>query len=104
MVKNEHVLALVTLQAEEENNLNESKSDSEDDDKESIDLTPKLTRLKAKQLKKRPLPIGPLNSSEPDEEVVKLIREEMKSDEEDDEYQPRDDEIQVSSNKFLEIL
>lgn len=80
----------MSLQAEEESNGQGSDSD---DDGDSTQVTPKLTRLKAKQLQRKPLPIGPLNSAEPDEEVVKLIQEEMKSDEEDDEYQPRDDEI-----------
>lgn len=61
-----------------------------------------MTRSKAKQLKKTPLPIGPLNSTEPDENVVKLIKEELseKSDDEDEEYQPCEDDFQVCSTKF----
>lgn len=97
LIKNEHILALSMLQAEEEEKNERRKSSDSDDDKKSESdgpTTPKLTRLKAKQLnKKLPLP-GSLNTSEPCEEVVALIQDEMKSDEEDDEYQPGDEENQ----------
>lgn len=98
-MKNEHVLALVTLQADEEDRMRSLKAsghESDDDNDESQIGMPKLTRSKAKQLKKTPLPIQPLNASEPDEEVVKLIKEDLKSDDEDEEYQPCEDEILVS--------
>lgn len=54
--------------------------------------TPKLTRFKSKLLNKNPLLVVPLKSfsSEPNEEVVALIHNELKSDEDDDEYQPHD--------------
>jgi hypothetical protein len=88
LIKNEHILALSLLKAEEED---DKSTDSDDDDKKSegdAPTTPKLTRLKAKQLNQTlPVP-GNLNTPEPCEEVVKLIQEELKSDDEDDEYQP----------------
>lgn len=96
LVKNDHVLALALLKAEEDEKLEKEDNSSDDDEgnekkSESDDLPPKLTRLKAKQLNQQlPLPGISLTTPEPDEEVVKLIQfEDLKSDEEDDEeYQP----------------
>jgi hypothetical protein len=88
LIKNEHILALSVLKAEEDE---KKSSDSDDEDKKSeveAPTTPKLTRLKAKQLNQTlPVP-GSLNSTEPCKDVVALIQAEMKSDDEDDEYQP----------------
>ncbi|XP_055541136.1 uncharacterized protein LOC129727367 [Wyeomyia smithii] len=64
-----------------------------DEDDEPNRLIPKLTRLKAKQLNKKPLPIIPLNAPRPDAEVAALIREELGSDDDDEEYKPTEDEI-----------
>lgn len=111
LIKNEHILALSMLQAEEEEkNERVKKSSESDDDKKSesdIPTTPKLTRLKAKQLNKTlPVPAS-LNTSAPCEEVVALIQDEMRSDEEDDEYQPGDEENQsdedVANTTFSDI-
>lgn len=93
LIKNEHILALSLLKAEEEDD--KKSLDSDDDDKKSeveAPTTPKLTRLKAKQLnQKLPVP-GSLNTTEPCEDVVALIQDELKSDDEDDEYQPCEDD------------
>lgn len=97
LVKNEHIIALSLLQAEEQEKRERlvNSSDSEDDKKSENDAptTPKLTRLKAKQLNKHLPHPGSLKSPEPCEEVVALIQEELKSDDEDDEYHPGDEEI-----------
>lgn len=112
LVKNEHILALSLLKAEEQEKQERAGkfSDSDDDDKKSENdapSTPKLTRLKAKQLnQKLPLQVS-LNSSEPCEDVVALIQAEMKSDDEDDEYQPCEDDIgsdeDVTNTTFSDI-
>lgn len=92
LIKNEHILALSFLKAEEDE---VQGSDSDEDDKKSeaeAPSTPKLTRLKAKQLNhKLPVPRN-LNTPEPCKEVVDLIQGEMKSDDEDEEYQPCEEE------------
>lgn len=103
LVKNEHVLALSLLKAEEEAEKEKRKtSESEEDGTRSEPdqpTTPKLTRLKAKQLNTTlPIP-GSLNSTQPDEEVVALINEELRSDDEDDEYQPCEDDA-ISDEEF----
>ncbi len=84
-------MALALLKAEEEEGKERLQSESsivssEDLDRKSVSDTevsvaPKLTRLKAKLLNHQ-LPIlgNLLESHEPDEEVVKLIQEDLKSD------------------------
>ncbi|XP_053692842.1 uncharacterized protein LOC128741221 [Sabethes cyaneus] len=69
------------------------ETEGDDDDDEPNRLLPKLTRLKAKQLNKKPLPIIPLNTPRPDAEVAALIREELGSDDDDEEYKPTEEEI-----------
>lgn len=92
LVKNDHVLALALLKAEEEDEVPEYNPISEDEFDKKSEVTPKLTRLKAKQLNKQlPIPGSLLDHHEPDEEVIKLINEELKSDDEDEEYQPEND-------------
>lgn len=92
LCKNEHILALSLIEAEEEEMKEQTfeSSDSEDDKKSEPDLpaTPKLTRWKAKQLNRQPAVPGSLKNPEPCEEVVALIHEDLKSDDEDEEYQP----------------
>lgn len=96
LIKNEHIIALSLLEAEkqEEQERSGKYSDTDDDDKKSeseIPTTPKLTRLKAKQLNKcLPVP-GSLKTPKPCEDVVALIQDELRSDDEDDEYRPGDD-------------
>ncbi|XP_052902146.1 uncharacterized protein LOC128309726 [Anopheles moucheti] len=98
IVVNDHVFAMVRLKEEEEakklrmgagkhlqNNGNE-----DDDEKEQPE--PKLTRLKAKQLKQMPIRIASLNEPTPDEEVAALIHQELSSDDDDEEYKPAEDE------------
>lgn len=91
LIKNEHILALTLLKAEEqteqekqEQNRNSSGSD---DEEAEAPATPKLTRLKAKQLNQQ-LPIPGSLTPEPCEDFVAMINEELKSDDEDDEYRP----------------
>lgn len=113
LIKNEHILALSVLKAEEEDKKERERKSSEseeDDDKRSesdAPATPKLTRLKAKQLnQKLPFP-GSLKTPEPCEEVVALIQDELKSDDEDDEYQPGDEDIgsdeDITNTTFSDI-
>ncbi|XP_023301038.2 uncharacterized protein LOC111683217 [Lucilia cuprina] len=84
-VKNEHILALVTLKAEDEL-AREKKSHEE----RAILITentsvPKLTRAKARELNKTPiLKLPSLKVPEP--EIASLIKEDLHSDEEDEEY------------------
>lgn len=105
VVRNDHVLAVVKLKAEDLErrelamkdpitaiNISAEESNNKYDDEEAV---PKLTRAKAKALNKYPLPVAPLQHSEPDSEVVALIREELHSDDDDDEYQPGEDDIEV---------
>lgn len=122
MVRNDHVLAIVKLTEEklekQEQAMKELKMSNESstdlassmdtndvDDAESAG--PKLTRAKAKALNKFPLPVAPIKHSEPDSEVVALIREELHSDDDDEEYQPGEDDIEVNilvcsnANSFL---
>lgn len=98
LVKNEHVLAHTILKAEEEEARERRKSYESDDDAAKSEpeqpVTPKMTRLKAKQLNTKMPGPGPLTEVLPDEEVVALIHEELRSDDEDDEYQPCDDDNQ----------
>ncbi|XP_055636041.1 uncharacterized protein LOC129775376 [Toxorhynchites rutilus septentrionalis] len=99
LVMNEHVLAIVKLKEEEVLPQSDSGGDGDgegegdDEDEELNSLQPKLTRLKAKQLNKQPLPIVPLKAPIPDEEVAALIREELGSDDDDEEYKPTEGDI-----------
>lgn len=115
MVRNDHVLAIVRIKGEElekhEIAMKESKllpigndggtdksashDEDEDDDDDVESALPKLTRAKAKALNKFPLPVPPIKHSEPDSEVVALIQEELHSDDDDEEYQPGEDDIEV---------
>ncbi|XP_073813487.1 gon-4 like protein muscle wasted [Musca autumnalis] len=85
-VKNEHILALITLKAEDE--LAREKLEAE---QRAIIITdtpsiPKLTRSKAKELKKQPTISLPKILSAEQTEIASLINEELNSDEEDEEY------------------
>lgn len=100
LVLNEHILATVKLKEEEEvregktcpdTSIDGKEDDNEDDDASSSQF--KLTRLKAKQLNKPPLPIVPLKAPVPDKEVAALIHEDLGSDDDDEEYQPTEDDI-----------
>lgn len=68
-----------------------------------MELTPKLTRSKAKELNQQlPIP-GSLKTPQPNEEVIKLIKEDLKSDdEEDEEYQP-DSDGEITNTTFSDI-
>ncbi|XP_058055930.1 uncharacterized protein LOC131207336 [Anopheles bellator] len=114
LVMNDHVFAIVRLKEEEEQSrkaapevqknddntesvekaeLTEKSEceDDDDDDEEKEQLQPKLTRLKARQLNKKLLPVAPLNAPPPD--VAALIREDLNSDDDDDEYRPGEDDV-----------
>lgn len=78
------------------NDDNDDGDDEEEEEEDEIESAlPKLTRAKAKALNKFPLPVAPIKHSEPDSEVVALIREELHSDDDDEEYQPGEDDIEV---------
>ncbi|XP_062716936.1 uncharacterized protein LOC109401056 isoform X2 [Aedes albopictus] len=100
LVLNEHILATVKLKEEEE--VREANThpvpvkdgmEGDDEEEDSTAAQVKLTRLKAKQLNKPPLPIVPLKAPIANEEVAALIREELGSDDDDEEYQPTEDDI-----------
>lgn len=101
VVRNDHVLAIVKLKEEELEKQEQAKKSIEaqqDDDEDGPTSLPKLTRAKAKALNKQPLPLAPLKSTQPDSEVVALISEELRSDDDDEEYQPGDDDIEVTES------
>lgn len=122
VVKNEHVLAIVKLKEEKmdreeqamklgrehdqssdsrNRTLNMSDTTIEIDD--SADIVPKLTRAKAKALNTYPLPVAPMKKS--DSGVAALIQEELHSDDDDEEYQPGEDDIEVRLSECpIEIL
>lgn len=100
----------MTILAEEEEEgedrlISEDESDRKSENEAPI--TPKLTRLKAKQLNQQlPIPGSLLDQHEPDADVVKLIQEELKSDEEegDEEYQPdHDSDGDITNTTFSDI-
>lgn len=110
MVRNDHVLAIVKLKEEAlekqekaskdtrlstESIANTSRDSVNDVIDDSGNAVPKLTRAKAKELNKFPLPVAPIKHTEPASEVVALIREELHSDDDDEEYQPGEDDIEV---------
>lgn len=107
-MKNEHVLALVSLQAENDD-LNKTKdysSSVNSEDELDVPIVPKFTRQKAKQLNKKPLGFGSLKKTEPDSEVVALIQADLpeKSDDEDEEYVPGNDEIQSDEDQTMTTI
>lgn len=81
-------------------NTSSSTHDDDDDEDDTTESLPKLTRAKAKALNKFPLPVAPIKHSEPDSEVVALISEELHSDDDDEEYQPGEDDIEVMCSPF----
>lgn len=108
LIKNEHILALSLLKAEEEDSQERSKksSNSDDDEKKSeteAPSTPKLTRLKAKQLNKTLPTPGSLTAPEPCQDVVALVQDELFSDDEDNEYQPCQSDEDVTNTTFSDI-
>lgn len=112
-MRNDHVLAYVKLKeealerggqtskkAKPSSGINAGTSDDigKDEPDESDNAVPKLTRAKAKALNRFPLPIVPIKHSEPDSEVVALIQQELHSDDDDEEYQPGEDDIEVKTS------
>lgn len=98
VVRNDHVLAIVKLKEEELEKHEQAQKFIKlrhDEDEDAPAALPKLTRAKAKALNKLPLPLAPLKNTQPDSDVVALINEELRSDDDDEEYQPGDDDIEV---------
>lgn len=98
VVRNDHVLAIVKLKEEELEKHEQAQKLIKlrhDEDEDASAALPKLTRAKAKALNKLPLPLAPLKNTQPDSDVVALINEELRSDDDDEEYQPGDDDIEV---------
>lgn len=119
VVRNDHVLAIVKLKEEElerqeqalkdSMNVNDTASTTSKakDCSEIVTMenaVPKLTRSKARALNKYPLPVPPFKHSESDSEVVALIREELHSDDDDEEYQPGEDDVEVYCKLFRNIF
>ncbi|ALC42813.1 mute [Drosophila busckii] len=96
VVRNDHVLALVTLKAEDELAREKREREEEQEEKQEqrgaiiITETPsvaKLTRAKARELNCTPgITLPPLNNTPVDNEVQVLINQELHSDEDDEEY------------------
>ncbi|KAH8354992.1 hypothetical protein KR093_003500 [Drosophila rubida] len=106
VVRNEHVLALVTLKAEDE--LAREKREAEAQEKLQLQQqeqrgaiiiteTPsvaKLTRAKARELNRTPgISLPPLNDTTVDNDIGALIHEDLHSDEEDEEYTFKEDDF-----------
>lgn len=112
MVRNDHVLAIVKLKEEElerEEQAQKRQRTSDDEHEHDADGddgndTPKLTRSKAKELQQFPLPLVPMKHSRPNEDVVALIHDDLHSDDDDEEYQPCDEDLEVRCDRILEIL
>jgi len=104
VVRNDHVLALVTLKAEDE--LAREKLESAEQQKRgAIIITdtpsvPKLTRAKARELNCTPgISLPQLNETSTDNNGIEaLIREDLHSDEEDEEYTFKEEDFHVSIN------
>lgn len=105
VVRNEHVLALVTLKAEDELAREKREAEIQEEDLEQrsaiiITDTPsvgKLTRAKARELNRTPgITLPPLNKTPVNDEIEALIREDLHSDEEDEEYTFKEDDFHVS--------
>lgn len=95
VVRNDHVLAIVKLKEEEllkEEQARHMLSRHVDTD----ELT--LTRAKAKALNKPPLPLVPITPLPSDSDVIQLLGGELQSDDEDEEYQPGEDDVEVCFN------
>uniref|UniRef100_A0A1A9X313 Uncharacterized protein n=1 Tax=Glossina brevipalpis TaxID=37001 RepID=A0A1A9X313_9MUSC len=94
-VKNEHILALVTLKAEDE--LAREKQNETEQRAIIITDTPsvqKLTRAKARELNKTPvisLPLLNVETGQP--EIAKLIQDELNSDEEDEDFTLQEEDL-----------
>ncbi|EDV98476.1 GH23143 [Drosophila grimshawi] len=103
VVRNEHVLALVTLKAEDEmarerheaakvEQLQQQQQSQQQPQRGAIIITEtpsvgKLTRAKARELNRNPgLNFPPLNEKPFTNEIEALIREDLHSDEDDEEY------------------
>lgn len=106
VVRNEHVLALVTLKAEDElakEKREAATANEEEQQRGAIIITetpsvPKLTRAKARELNRTPgITLPPLNET-PLNEIEVLIREDLHSDEEDEEYTFKEDDFHVCNN------
>jgi len=105
VVRNEHVLALVTLKAEDELAREKREAEAQEEMQQQrgaiiITETPsvaKLTRAKARELNCTPgITLPPLNDTPVNNEIEALIREDLHSDEEDEEYTFKEDDFHVS--------
>lgn len=104
VVRNDHVLALVTLKAEDELAREKSMESPEQQKRGAIIITDtpsvaKLTRAKARQLNCTPgISLPQLNDSPTDNNGIEaLIREDLQSDEEDEEYTFKEDDFHVGT-------
>ncbi|XP_034476357.1 uncharacterized protein LOC117783197 [Drosophila innubila] len=102
VVRNEHVLALVTLKAEDELAREKREAEAQVEMQQQrgaiiITETPsvaKLTRAKARELNRTPgISLPPLNDTPVNNEIEALIREDLHSDEEDEEYTFKEDDF-----------
>lgn len=102
VVRNDHVMAIVRLKEEELEREEQAQREQiiMANERQKIDDKdlPKLTRAKAKELNQLPLELVPVKPIKPaGDELVALIREELHSDDDDEEYEPAEDDLEVRS-------
>ncbi|XP_020799449.1 uncharacterized protein LOC110177191 [Drosophila serrata] len=100
VVRNDHVLALVTLKAEDELAREKKLEPADQHKRGAIIITdtpsvPKLTRAKARELNcTSGIALAPLNETQTDADGIEaLIREDLHSDEDDEEYTFKEDDF-----------
>jgi len=108
VVRNDHVLALVTLKAEDELAREKKLESAEQQKRGAIIITdtpsvPKLTRAKARELNCTPgISLPQLNETPTDNDGIEaLIREDLHSDEEDEEYTFKEEDFFVGMTSKL---
>lgn len=99
------MLALVKIQEEVElarekdpwNKTNDGQPGSNDKGDKDGAPVPKFTRSTARALNKKPLPLSALSEIQLEPEIAALISDELHSDEEDEEYEPKEEDYAVRS-------
>ncbi|XP_055856678.1 uncharacterized protein LOC129919724 [Episyrphus balteatus] len=105
LVVNDHVLAFITLKAEDE--LAREKEEAEKSQTAAVIVKdidpsiPKLTRAKARELNKPPMIALPSLMEPQTSEIATLIQEDLHSDEEDEEYTFKEEDFASDEDQNL---
>lgn len=105
LVANDHVLAFITLKAEDE--LAREKEEAEKTQTAAVIVNkldpsiPKLTRAKARELNKPPLIALPSLMEPQTSEIATLIQEDLHSDDEDEEYTFKEEDFASDEDQNL---